>query len=36
MLAWGVVPTLYGALVGVTPLSLEKELETFTPAKPAN
>jgi hypothetical protein len=36
MLAGGVVPTLDGALVGVTPLPLEEEFETFTPAKPAN
>jgi hypothetical protein len=35
VLAGRVVPTLDGALVGVTALPLEEELETFTPAEPA-
>jgi len=35
MLTGGIVPPLDGALVGVTPLSLEEELQTFTPAEPA-
>jgi hypothetical protein len=35
MLAGRIVATLDGALVGVAPLSLEEEFQTFTPAKPA-
>jgi len=36
VLARWIVPTFDGALVGVASLSLEEELQAFTPAKPAN
>jgi hypothetical protein len=36
VISWGITPSFKGALLAVTPVSLEKQLQTLSPAQPAH